>query len=414
MTTIPDEMIPVDDALQIILESVTPSLSETIVIADADGRVLNSDIIADMNIPPHDNSAMDGYAVQYSTLSKASPESPVDLPVISELQAGDNASELTLDPGSAIRIMTGAPIPAGADAVIPVEDTEEIGGNVRIYRSLEKHENVRFSGEDLMQGSVALRKGTVLRSAHIGLLASLNMKEVQVSVRPHVAIISTGNEVMEVGAPLGPGQIRNSNAYTLSAEVHRYGAIPHYIGIARDDPEDTRKKFLQAMEHDIIITTGGVSMGRYDLVKSIMKELGVDIRISTIRMKPGKPMAFGTKGNRLFFGLPGNPVSTMVSFLQFVRPAILRFMGANALKKPVVTAVIDEEIRKKVGRRHFIRGHFHVENGTLHVTSTGEQGSGILRSMGAANCLIILDEETGFVERGSPVRIQLIRHEEVE
>ncbi len=406
-------MVSVEEAKEIIL-SHTPSLSsEMVPLFDAPGRVLSRDIISGVNIPAVDNSAMDGYAIVASDTEGASRERPVRLAVCGEIKAGHAVTLPDVAPGRAVRIMTGAPVPHGADSVAQFEDTAEGDGHVLIFRGFPPGENIRRAGEDLRKGDIALSKGVRLGSAEMGLLASLNSTFVPVSRRPEVAILSTGDEIVDLGAELKNGQIRNSNAYTLYSEIVKYGGIPRYMGIAPDNREATTAILEEAMESDVVVTTGGVSMGRYDFVSDALAGLGVGIMIDTIRMKPGKPCVFGRRGKTLFFGLPGNPVSTMVSFLQFVRPALLRMTGALRIDKPLVRATLTEEIRKKTGRTHFIRGVFSLKNGLFAVSSTGPQGSGILRSMSDANCLIIIPEDVGVVRAGEAVLVQLIEHEEV-
>ncbi len=406
-------MIQFNEALNIILDSVYQLEGEKADILDSAGRIIFTDILSDINIPPFNNSAMDGYAVRSGDLKDASGENPVRLEITGEIQAGINNEKLNVGSGQAVRIMTGAPMPQEADAVIPVEDTSEENRTVLVYRDLKENANVRFAGEDISRGQRVLKRGDILRSADTGLLASLNCREVDLFRRPKVAIISTGDEIVDIGEEIKPGQIRNSNAYTLQQEIKRYRGVPDYLGIAKDDKEETKSLFRKGFQNDIVITTGGVSMGKYDYVKDVMKELGVDIKIETVRMKPGKPMVFGTLGRKLFFGLPGNPVSTLISFNEFVRPAILKMMGASGLEKPHISAVADDDIRKKAGRRNFIRGYFTLSNGNFHVSTTGPQGSGILRSMSEANCLIILPSDVEQVKKGESVTIELLRHEEI-
>jgi molybdopterin molybdotransferase len=339
----------------------------------------------------------------------------VEFFITGEIQAGGGSLKQGVGKNTAIRIMTGAPIPEGADSVIPVELTEEnvAKESIRVSRALKQHENIRFAGEDIKRGQVVLKKGKKLLSADIGLLAALNMPEISVYKRPRVAIISTGDELAEVGDELLPGKIRNSNAYTLYSEVKKYNGIPSYLGIAKDSVENIKNTFTRALDYDILISTGGVSMGKYDFVKDVLSELGVNIVIEKLKMKPGKPMIFGSKGATLIFGLPGNPVSTIVSFIEFVRPALLKMSGAEDLNKPELLAVADDDIRKTSGRREFIRGCFYIKNGTIHVTTTGPQGSGLLRSMSIANCLIVMPEESEGCSPGQNVSIQLIHHEEI-
>lgn len=408
-----ESLTSVEEALDIIVRSVRSLPQETVSLFDAEGRVLSSDIIATTEIPPFHNSAMDGYALRALDTHGALRDKPAHLTVIGELQAGAFDFEKALGEGDAVRIMTGAPIPQGADAVVQFEDTEERDGVVMVYRQVAKNENIRFAGEDISKNSKILSAGDIIRPADMGLLASQNIADVAVHRAPEVAIISTGDEIVDIGQPMRPGQIRNSNAYTLYSEVRRCRAKPRYLGITGDSKAHTVEMLRDAMSSSVILTTGGVSMGKYDYVKDAVRELGFSILVENIRMKPGKPCVFGKKDDILFFGLPGNPVSTMVSFLQFVRPALLRCMGATHLEKPMLDAVLENDIKKKRGRKHFIRGFYTIRDGRCHVTTTGPQGSGILKSMSIANCLIIIPEDQGDVPAGSMVTIQLIRHEEM-
>lgn len=403
-----------DTAYRKILSAVTQRGSESVSLMDASGRILFDDIRADINIPPLDNSAMDGFALRWKDTGGANPDRPVELLIEGEIQAGGDYQNIKVKEHSSIRIMTGAPIPRGADAVIPVEFTKEdtARGTISILKELQIHENIRFAGEDIKAGQVVLKKGTKLRSAETGLLASLNISEVSVYQKPRVAIISTGDEIAEVGKELRPGQIRNSNAYTLASEIRKYNGIPHYIGIAKDSLSVTKELFSRALEFDIVVSTGGVSMGKYDLVKEVLMELGANISFETIRMKPGKPVIFGSRKNTIVFGLPGNPVSTMVSFIEFVRPALLKMSGARNLKKPEILAIADNDINKRKGRMEFLRGFFSITDGVVHVSTTGPQGSGILRSMSEANCLIVMSEDSTGCKKGEKVLVQLINHEE--
>ncbi len=416
MTEKNNTFISFDTAYRMILSSVTELGSERVSLKDAYGRFIHEDIRSEIDIPPFDNSAMDGFALHWENTGGACPDNPVELQICGELKAGVDYHTITVEGNSAVRIMTGAPIPDGATAVIPVEHTREDVNRriIAVFKEVKPNENIRHAGEDIRDGQVVLKKGTQLRSAEIGLLASLNVIDIPVYQQARVAIISTGDEIAEVGAGIKPGQIRNSNAYTLSSELKKYNCIPHYIGIAKDSVSIIKEMFTKALEFDMVLSTGGVSMGKYDLVKDVLVELGVDITFETIRMKPGKPLIFGTRKNTLFFGLPGNPVSTMVSFLEFVRPALLKMSGSIKLNKPAVYAVADNDIHKLSGRKEFFRGHFTIIDGVFHVSTTGPQGSGILRSMSIANCLIVMDEESNGCLKGDRVQIQLIDHEEID
>jgi len=406
-------MLSVEKALEVIISNISVKVqSEKTDIFNCYGRTLFNDIQSEFNVPPKDNSAMDGYAVLTDDIKQATPGSPVSLKIIDEIQAGYEFKGEKLQSGNAIRIMTGAPIPEGADSVIQFEETEESGDIVKIFKSTVKYENIRFAGEDIKKGNTILKKGTRIDSAEVGLLSSLNMNEISVYVKPKVGIISTGDELAEPGFA-DTGKIINSNAYVIYSEVKKYGGEPFYEGIVKDNYDDVKKKFLKLMDNDIIISSGGVSMGRYDFIPDVLKEIGIDIKINKVLMKPGKPVIFGTAGEKVFFGLPGNPVSVMVSFLQFVRPAILKMIGNNKISKPLLKAKAKEEIIKKPGRKHFIRGIFTIENGNLSVSTTGPQGSGILTSMSSANCLIIIPEEVEVVKIGEYVDIQLTGHSEI-
>ncbi len=407
-------MISVDKAIEIILSSI-PLIKETerVTLFEAWGRVLSDDITAPANVPPENNSAMDGYAIIYTDTDSAGETTPVKLKVDEEIRAGQDNEGKVLKSGYAIRIMTGAPVPENADAVVPFEDTDESCGVVAIRKPFVKYENIRFAGEDIKKGETVLKKGTRLDSAEIGLLASMNNPEVTVYRRPEVAILSTGDEILEVGKESPGGKIFNSNAYVLYSEVKKYGGNPHYAGIVKDEKGDVLKRFSELLNYDIIISSGGVSMGKYDFIPDVLRDLGIDLKIQKILMKPGKPVVFGTKGDKLFFGLPGNPVSVMVSFQRFVRPALLKMSGAQKTDKPVISAVSEDELHKKKGRRYFIRGHYTIRNGEFYVKSTGPQGSGILTSMSSANCFIILPEDTEVVKEGEKVEIELIRHGEI-
>ena len=408
-------MISVDKAKEIILKSISVTdETETIPFSESYGRILAQGIISGLNVPQIDNSAMDGYAIISADIQAATADNPVILEIADEVQAGGKDASHPLTHGKAIRIMTGAHLPQGADAVVPFEDTEEINGQVKIFTAINPSENIRFAGEDICIGDTVLAKGTNIESAHIGLIASTNHTKISVYKKPEVSIISTGDEIIEPGSVETFGKIINSNAYVLMNEVKRTGGNPTYYGIAKDRFEDIREIEEKALAGgDIVICSGGVSMGRYDFIPDVLKSLGAEIIVHKIAMKPGKPVLFCKVRNKLFFGLPGNPVSVMVSFIEFVRPALLKISGALHYEKPVVKAILKETIHKKPGRRHFIRGIFTVKEGVFTVLTTGSQGSGILNSMASANCLIILPEDVEIVEYNSLVDIQLIKHGEI-
>jgi molybdopterin molybdotransferase len=405
--------VSVEEAQKIILNSVSPLGFEDVPIIEAFNRVLYEDIISDIMVPPLDNSAMDGYAVIADDTHGASREKPKLFQITGEIQSGASATGKKVSKGTAIRIMTGAPIPEGADAVIQLEDTEEKDGIVKIFHEAGKYKNYRFAGENIKKGDTALHRGDRLSSADVGILASLNYRRVKVYKQPAVAIISTGDELADVGEEIQTGQIRNSNAYALYAEVKKYNALPAYLGIAKDTVEDMREIFSKALKSDVVISTGGVSMGKYDFVKKIYSDLNIEIKFEWVMVKPGRPCTFGKKDNKLIFGLPGNPVSALTSFIQFVRPALLRLMGATRIKKPIINAILEEDINKQPGKIHLLRGHFTVKKNKLFVSTTGNQSSSVLRSMSNANCLIIIPENITEVKAGEEVAIQLIDHDEI-
>lgn len=407
-------MISVEKAKEIILTKTKVITEiENVHFTESYKRILARGIISGRNIPELDNSSMDGYALISGDTINATKDNPVILNIISEIQAGADSTYPALSPGNAIRIMTGAHMPAGADAVVPFEDTEESGHFVKVFRPVSRFEYIRFAGEDVTAGKTVLHPGLCIDSVHIGQIASVNLTEVSVYKKPQVSIISTGNEILEPGSAGIFGKTINSNAYVIMNEVKKYGGNPKYIGLARDTHDNIKMLIESALSGDIIISSGGVSMGRYDFIPDVLKSLGAEIIIHTIAMKPGKPVLFAKIKDKLFFGLPGNPVSAMVAFMEFVRPSLLKMSGALHKEKPIVKAILEETINKNRGRKYFIRGIFRIKDGNFYVVSTGSQGSGILRSMAEANCLIILPEEIEVAEKNSFVDIQLINHGEI-
>ncbi len=412
--------ISVEDALANILKHFQPLDPENIPLLDALDRVLAQDIVSNMNVPPFNNSAMDGYAVRAEDVAKASAERPTTLRVIGDLAAG-YVSMFSVQPGTAIRIMTGAPLPPGADTVVRFEDTSEgagarrasrDSGTVEILHAAARGDNVRRAGEDIRTGEVVLPKGTVVRPAEIGVLASLGFKEVPVHRRPRVAILATGDELVDVDEPVTPGKIRNSNEYTNAAAVLKTGGIPIRLGIARDNIEDLTSKIRAGLDAgaDLFITSAGVSVGDYDMVKDVLNSEGA-MQFWQVRMKPGKPLAFGVLHGQKdvpLLGLPGNPVSAMISFETFARPAILTMLGKTRLSRPTVRAVIEEDVINDSNRRNLIRVRVEKRDGGYFARTTGEQGSGILTSVSRANGLLIIPEDVTRVPAGTTTDVQLL------
>ena len=398
-------MLSTEEAQKIILSKVKVLGEKEERIVNCLGRVLAEDIYSSLNIPPLTNSAMDGYALKSSDTRGA----PLLLKVIEDLPAG-RVSTKKIDKGKAIRIMTGAILPEGADAVVEVEKTKrEERGFVKVLFRVKRGENVRLAGEDVKKGELVLKKGTTIRAAEVGMLATLGRRKAKVLRAPRVAIISSGDELLEVGKRIRDGKIYDANGYSLQAQVIEASAVPLYLGVVKDKIEALRKKFKEGLKQaDLLISSGGVSVGDYDLVRGVLKELG---RMSfwQVRQRPGKPLVFGLAGRKLIFGLPGNPVSSMVTFEQYVRPALLKMGGRADLKRKEVYAEVTEEIKKRKGLKYFIRAVVRKEDNKYYVKTTGPQGSGILKSMILANGLIILPEKVEKVKKGDKVLVQLWR-----
>ena len=401
------DLTRLEDALKIVLDTVPVLGIEKISLLDALGRVLAEDIIADRDNPPWNNSAMDGFAVRYQDIKQEHAiTTPTELKVIEEVPAGRFPAK-KVEKGEAIRIMTGAPIPEGADTVLKVEDTESTPTSVKVFKPEPQGANIRPQGEDVRKGECIIPKGKVLRSAETGMLAILAKPFVFVYQRPRVAILSTGDELADLDERLTDEKIINSNSYGIAAAVREAGGLPHLLGIARDNPEDLKAKIRQGLNADILVLSGGVSMGDYDFTKSVFQELGAEMNFWKLAIRPGQPVAFGKIGKTLAFGLPGNPVSSMVTFEQLVRPAMLQMCGHKVLTRPVVQAILQERFSKRPDRRHFLRGILWMERGMLMVRTTGPQGSGILTSLVKANGLIDIPIEVEKLKPGDVVNVQV-------
>lgn len=406
----PAKLISIEEARSRVLAEASPLSTEIVPLPEAVGSVLAEDIIAAHSVPPFDNSGMDGYAVRAADLVDASSGSPARLAIVETIPAG-HVAKRSLAAGEAARIMTGAPVPPGADAVAQAEITSEEDGQVLIYETVKPGKNIRRAGEDINTGDRVLTAGAPLWPAEIGVLASLGHPHVLVHRRPRVAVISTGSELVEVDQPLGPGQIRNSNSYSLRALCRQMGVEVTSLGIVPDDYEATRRAVEVGLGYDVLLTSGGVSVGRFDFVKDVQDELGVERRLWGVAMKPGKPLAFGVRNQTLVFGLPGNPVSAMVSFELFVKPALLRLMGYRKTTRPLYHAVIEEDVANADGRTYVVRVRAWRESGAWHISSTGAQGSGILRSMVGANGLAFIPGGPRGIKAGEEVEFLLLRED---
>ena len=397
-----------------ILRAIGPLAASITPLDQALGLVLARDVVAGHDNPPFDNSAMDGYACRAADIAGAKRDSPVMLPVAAEIVAGAAPTE-PLAPGTAARIMTGAPVPPGADVVVPFEETDDgsaINGTVGIQVSRSFQSNVRRQGEDFSAGEQLLSVGTRIGPSQIALLASLGLPEIAVMRKPRVGVLTTGNEVVAPGQALKPGQIWDSNGPALAALIEQAGGIPVRLGIARDTASDVRQRLSDAHAAglDLLITSGGVSAGDYDLVKEMLKASG-DIAFWSVRIKPGKPLAFGLLDGLPLIGLPGNPVAGMVAFLQFARPALMKMLGRADLFLPEIEARLLDRIENKGGRRNFVRVRVeHAADGWT-ATSTGAQGSAQLSTMARANGLLIIPEDIAVAEPGMRFQVQMLERE---
>ncbi len=400
--------VSVSEARDIILAALVPLGSETVGLAEATGRVLAESVRATHPIPPLENSAMDGYALRAEDVART----PAELLVVDEIPAG-RFPTLKLGPGEAARILTGAPLPEGADAVVMQEDTERQADRVTVFRGVAAGANLRAAGCDVQPGVEIAPPGTLLHPALVGMLAALGRTQIRVVVRPQVAILATGDELVEPDQLENDGRIVTSNSYGLQAALQEVGAVPVYLGIAPDEPEAIAASFQEALRCDAVISTGGVSVGDRDWIKQVLAELGGDMRLWRVRMKPGAPIAFVTLAGRPVFGLPGNPVSTLVTFEQFVRPALLAMMGRRERFRPVVQARLCEAYRKPPGRAHFVRVSLSWRDGERTATPAGDQSSAVLLSMVRADGLAFVPEDTTELPAGSLVAVQLIHSDDL-
>jgi len=415
-------MISIDEALERILSYADVLPAEEKPLIEALGQVLAEDVESSFEIPPLDNTAMDGYAVRAQDTIWATVDEPVTLNVIGEVAAGYQF-EGDVAPGTAVRIMTGAPVPAGADSIVPFEETDEpfekapagmltLAASVRVFKEARSGANIRRAGEDVRAGQVVVRQGTVLRPSEIGVIASVGRATVSVIRRTVVAVLSTGDELLEPGQPRMGARIYDSNAHSVAALVQRYGGVPLLLGIAQDTVEALTAKINEGLSADMMITSAGVSRGDYDVVKDVLKREG-EIDFWTVAMKPGKPLAFGCfrRGGRVIphIGLPGNPVSAMVAFDLFGRPAMMKMMGKADWRRPVVRAIAEERIVNRDDPRLFLARCIVTErDGKYHASLTGEQGSGILTSMMKANALTLIPTDVDVVEVGEEIDVLML------
>ncbi len=404
-------VMTVEEARELVFDRIAPMPAEQVSLLDALGRVLAEDAVSDIDVAPFDNSAMDGFAVRAADLEGATAENPGQLLVIAHIGAGDDVAGIQVGPGEAARIMTGAAVPSGADSVVMVERTRVVAGDgglgSTVAFELEPRlgEHIRLQGEEVCAGDVVIEAGDVLGPAGIGLLASTGHATVSVRRRPRVAVLSTGSELVEVAEKPGPGKIRNSNSYSIAAQVLAAGAIPVRYPIVLDDLDATRDAFnLAAEECDFILTSGGVSVGDFDFVKPILEELG-ELAFAKVKMRPGNPQTLGSIRGVPFFGLPGNPTSTYVGFEIFVRPALRRMMGFSAIDRPVTVARLAHDVKKKQDRRYYLRGRIERDpSGDGYLASLPHsQSSALLTAAHRGNCFVVLPADEGVFPAGTQV-----------
>lgn len=394
-----------EEARTIIINSVLPSGIEQVGLLDAVGRVLAEDIIAPYDLPQSNNSAMDGYAVQATDCQPGSR-----LQVTGFIQAGGDIP-LEVFSGTAIKIMTGARIPAGCDAVIPVEEVTDEGEYILCNSAVMPDDHIRFKGEDVTTGELVIASSTLLRPAEIGILASFGKATVPVYLRPRIAILSSGDELLELGMPPAEGKIINSNSYSLAAAVKEAGAIPVLMGIARDVRESLEAKIREGLKFDALITSAGVSAGDLDLVREVLQKFDVQQLFWKVAIKPGGPFAFGMRGNTPVFSLPGNPVSTMITFEELVRPALLKMMGRTRVIKSRVPAVLAEDVKKTLGKVSFLRCRIEKTADGYQASISGNQKTSYIKTMVRADGLALLPQDKDICRAGEVVMVNLVRND---
>ncbi|HVR44050.1 MAG TPA: gephyrin-like molybdotransferase Glp [Thermoanaerobaculia bacterium] len=400
-----ERMLSVEEARESVLRDVPLVGTEEIALIDALGRVLREDVRAVRDVPLRDNSAMDGYAVRSEDLAGASPQAPVRLSVIEDVPAG-RVPTRRVEKGAAVRIMTGALLPEGSDTVVPVELTDAGSETVAIVEHVREGSHVRRRAEDMKEGAIVLRAGSRIGPAEIGVLASVQAATVRVARRPSVAILSTGDEIVEVDQAWEPGKVVNSNSYSLAALAREAGAAPRLMGVVKDTLEETKNAIGASLESDFILSSGGVSVGAFDFVKDALDALGAETSFWQVAMKPGRPLVFSRLGGKLYFGLPGNPVSCMVSFLLFVGPAVRKAMGqAGPLVPPTVRARTEGRLRSRGDRRQYLRARVVARDGEMVAIPMRVQGSGVSTSMVGANGFCVLDAGVTEIAPGEMVDV---------
>lgn len=400
-------MISAVEAKKVILENIRVKKPKKVTLTDALDLVLAQDIKAANPLPPFSNSAMDGFAVKAKDTQGATEKNPVRLKVIEDLPAGFYSKKV-LRHRQAIRIMTGAPLPGGADSVVMVENTKSDGRYVEIFRGAKRGENVRLKGEDVRKSEVVLRKGEAIKPQQIGLLSALGFKEVLVIPKIKISILATGEELIRPGEKLKRGKIRDANSYILSSLVNRIGAEPLNLGIVKDNQKDIERNIRQGLKSDMLLISGGVSVGDYDYVKIVLDRLGIKRHFWKVAIKPGKPIVFGTVKDKPVFGVPGNPVSAFICFTEFIAPAVLKAMGKD-YQDTYESAILEKDVKKEKGKRQFLSAILIGRDGKNYVTPIMPQNSAMLKPLSQANAILILDEEKDIIKSEEEVKIKILR-----
>jgi len=394
----------VDEARRIVLEQAATLGTEQVALATSLGRAVARDLIADEALPPFDNSAMDGYALWSTDTDGATKDHPVTLRLVGEVAAGTVLTR-ALSRGETVKIMTGAPLPPGANSVVMLEEARLRGGLVEIFKPVPPDCHVRKAGEDITRGEIAVRAGTRIRVQHLGLLAGLGHAHLSVFRLPSVAVLATGSELVDVNEPLAPGKIRNSNSLVLVALLRRLGLAPIDLGVVVDDRSLIRQQLEDTVKSDVLLISGGVSVGEHDLVKRVLGALGMETLFWRVNMKPGKPLLFGRWRGKMVFGLPGNPISCVVCFLEFIAPFVRKTMGVEDPDNGLVAARLTQALRKHEPRTQLFTAHLQDDQGALVVTPTPQQGSGMLNSLAHANAFIVVPEDVTELGAGSLVDV---------
>lgn len=400
-------MIPMNEAVRIVMDSTSPLSTTTVPLLESLGHTLANEVVSDINMPPFEKATMDGYALVAKDVTGASRENPVSLDVVEEIQAGMVPTK-AISSGQASRIMTGAPVPEGADAVVMVEDTEMEDGMVQVLEPIASGRNRVPLGEDVRVGQTVLTAPRRIRPPEVGILAAVGVTDVTVFRRPVVGVVATGDEIVEPGNTPAAGQIRNSNGYSMATQVLRADGIPRYLGIAGDSVEDLRRVIQEGLDTcDVLLLSGGVSAGVYDLVQGVMRDLGVTVKFDRILMKPGKPLTFGVCGSKLVFGLPGNPVSSLVGLELLVRPALKKMQSMTDCHRPRVRAKLQSTFHQTPGREQFVPAFSEFVDGTWTTRWVGHHGSADLFSISEANSLFVVPAHVETLNSDSEVDVLL-------